>query len=66
SGAILCGHIHRTYQLDLEGLDCDLYCAGSATMEDHEGFWVYEVAGKEMKAKRVVWDKEHACYSYQK
>jgi len=66
SGAILCGHIHRTYQLDLEGLDCDLYCAGSATMEGHEGFWVYEAAGKEMKAKRVFWDKEHACYSYQK
>ena len=65
-GAILCGHIHKIYHLDLEDLNCDLYCAGSATMEGHEGFWVYEVKEKVLKAKRVFWDKEHACYSYQK
>ena len=63
-GAILCGHIHRTYQLDLENMNCDLYCAGSATMEGHEGFWVYEVEGKEMKAKRVFWDRETCTYRF--
>ena len=66
SGAILCGHVHKTYQVKLDDLHCDIFCAGSATMEDHEGFWVYEVEEKKMKAKRVVWDKAHACYSYQK
>ena len=63
-GAILCGHIHKTYHLDLEGLSCDLYCAGSATMEGHEGFWVYEVANKEMKATPVFWDKEASTYRF--
>ncbi len=63
-GAILCGHIHRTYHLDLENMNCDLYCAGSATMEGHEGFWVYEVEGKEMKAKRVFWDRETCTYCF--
>ena len=64
SGAILCGHVHETYHVDLKGLDCDLYCAGSATMEGHEGFWVYEVEAKQLKAKRVFWDETQACYSY--
>jgi 3',5'-cyclic AMP phosphodiesterase CpdA len=64
SGAILCGHIHRTYRLDLPDLKCDLFCAGSATMEGHEGFWVYEVEEKQLKAKAVIWDKKERCYSY--
>ena len=65
-GAILCGHIHRTYHLELEDLNCDLYCAGSATMEGHEGFWVYEVEEKVLKAKPVFWNETQGCYSYQK
>jgi 3',5'-cyclic AMP phosphodiesterase CpdA len=65
-GAILCGHIHRTYRLDLEGLDCDLYCAGSATMEGYEGFWVYEIEEKVLKSKPVFWDETQGCYAYQK
>jgi len=54
-GALLCGHIHRTYQVALEGLSADLFCAGSATMEGHEGFWVYEVNHGKMEARSVVW-----------
>ena len=64
TGAILCGHIHKTYHLNLEGLNCDLYCAGSATMEGHEGFWVYEVEEKKLKAKPVFWDEKESCYRY--
>ena len=64
SGAILCGHVHKTYQVKLDDLNCNIFCAGSATMEGHERFWVYEVAGKVMKAKRVFWDKEYSHYSY--
>ena len=65
-GAILCGHIHRTYRLNLEGLSCDLYCAGSATMEGHEGFWVYEVEETKLKASPVFWDEKKRCYLYLK
>ena len=55
-GALLCGHIHHTYRVKLKGLNADLFCAGSATMQGREGCWVYEVKQKEMEAKRVVWD----------
>lgn len=57
SGAILCGHVHQTYQVSVENLKSDIYCAGSATMEGHEGFWIYELEEKELKAKRVYWNK---------
>ena len=63
-GAILCGHVHQTYQVALEGLSCDLYCAGSATMEGHEGFWVYEVKNNHLKAKAVFWDAKNSSYRY--
>ena len=61
-GAILFGHIHRTYQLNIEGLKSSLFCAGSATMEGDEGFWVYELAHNVLQAKRVIWNGE--SYSY--
>ena len=56
SGALLCGHIHETYSLEIEGLHSTLYCAGSATIEGHEGFWVYEVKDKKLEVKAVYWD----------
>ena len=65
-GAILCGHIHKTYQVKVEGLSADIYCAGSATMEGHEGFWVYEVEDRKLNATPVHWDEAQACYAYQK
>ncbi|MFW2439684.1 MAG: metallophosphoesterase family protein, partial [Arenicellales bacterium] len=30
SGAILCGHVHQTYRVSVEGINSDIYCAGSA------------------------------------
>jgi len=63
-GALLCGHVHQTYHVALDNLDCDLYCAGSATMAGHEGFWVYEIEEKQLKAKAVVWDSAQSCYVY--
>jgi len=62
SGAILCGHVHETYHVSMEGLNCDIYCAGSATMLGHEGFWVYEVDGTELKAERVYWNKRERLF----
>jgi len=66
SGAILCGHVHKTYQVKLDDLNCNIFCAGSATMEGHEGFWVYEIEGKQLNAKPVIWDNAQTCYVYQK
>jgi 3',5'-cyclic AMP phosphodiesterase CpdA len=64
NGALLCGHIHKTYRVGLDELTCDLYCAGSATMDGHEGCWIYEVEDKRLKAKRVCWDADLRCYYY--
>ena len=55
SGAILCGHVHETYAVSIEGLKSTIYCAGSATMEGSEGFWVYELQDKKLKAFKVSW-----------
>lgn len=63
-GAILCGHIHKTYRVFTEGFESDIFCAGSATMEGKEGFWVYEVDKKKIEAKRVVWNGEE--YHFEK
>jgi len=64
SGAILCGHVHKTYQVKLDDLNCNIFCAGSATMEGHEGFWVYEVEDNILQAKAVLWDEEEASYCF--
>lgn len=58
SGSILCGHVHKTYSVSIAGLHSNIYCAGSATMEGHEGFWVYELKSGELQAKRVYWDND--------
>lgn len=61
-GTILFGHIHKTYRVDIDGLNTPLYCAGSATMEGHEGLWVYELNAQELKAEQVIWDKHKYVY----
>jgi len=61
-GAILFGHIHKAYRVDIDDLNTPLYCAGSATMEGHEGLWVYELNGQELKAEQVIWDKDKYIY----
>jgi len=63
-GAMLCGHIHKTYKVGLDDLACDLYCAGSATMDGYEGFWIYEVKDKVLMPKRVCWNVEQEHYQY--
>jgi hypothetical protein len=59
-GAILCGHVHQTYRVAVPGLDCAVYCAGSATMAGHEGFWFYQCDRKQSTATRGVWDAKAA------
>ena len=63
-GAILCGHVHKTYKVSLEGLHCELFCAGSATMQGHEGFWIYDIEDKKIHAHAVIWDDKKRIYRY--
>jgi len=43
-GAILHGHLHDCFRLDLPGLP-PIFCAGSTTHEGREGLWLFDVAG---------------------
>ncbi|SFV67068.1 putative phosphohydrolases, Icc family [hydrothermal vent metagenome] len=56
NGAILFGHIHKTYRIHVPEVRSELFCAGSATMEGHEGCWVYELEGQNMQARQVGWN----------
>lgn len=55
-GALLCGHVHHRYQVAIDGLAADLFCAGSATMEGRESFWMYELAAGQFNAYPGYWD----------
>ncbi len=55
-GAILFGHVHKTYRVDIPETEIPLFCAGSATMEGHEGAWVYRVENQQLEAKKLFWN----------
>lgn len=54
-GAILCGHVHETYRVRLPAIGPEVFCAGSATMHELEGFWMYEVEDGRLSARRGRW-----------
>jgi len=56
AGAILCGHVHHTYRIKIDGLNSEIFCAGSATMSGREGFWLYELRGDRIVAYKGYWD----------
>jgi len=62
TGAVLFGHIHQTYRLLIPGMKSELFCAGSATMEGKEGFWVYELNDKNIHPRRVAWNGKEYYY----
>jgi len=62
TGALLCGHIHRCYRTPLDGLTADLYCAGSATKEHHEGFWLFDIENGGCKVSQGFFDADSYAY----
>ena len=42
-GAILHGHVHRCYRVDVPGVSPTLFGAGSTTEEGNEGFWLFDI-----------------------
>ena len=54
--AILCGHIHRGYQVRIAETGQVIFCAGSATMEGKEGCWLFDVNKGSMRAGRLQWN----------
>lgn len=54
-GAILCGHVHQTYRVKLPGVRPEVFCAGSATMHELEGFWILDVLDGSLSARPGRW-----------
>ncbi len=54
-GAILHGHLHRRFRLDLPGAP-PIFCAGSATRAGRESFWLFEIEAERARARGGRWD----------
>jgi 3',5'-cyclic AMP phosphodiesterase CpdA len=56
---ILCGHVHQTYQVIDKVTGDAIFCAGSATMEGKEGFWLFDISGDEIWVTAGKWNGHH-------
>lgn len=54
-GAVLHGHTHFQYCHRLKEVVPPIFCAGSATYEGREGFWMFEIEANSMRAFRGSW-----------
>ena len=57
-GAILCGHSHHGFLLELPGVAPPIVCSGSSTMSRRETIWVFDVGEERASATRGGWDGE--------
>ncbi len=57
-GAILCGHVHHRFRVRIAGVAPEIYCAGSATMNGREGFWMFDVEDGQVTSSKGAWDGE--------
>jgi 3',5'-cyclic AMP phosphodiesterase CpdA len=55
-GAILCGHVHHCYRVRVPDVGPEVFCAGSATINDRAGFWMFDVDGRNVTARKGSWD----------
>ena len=52
---LLHGHNHRPYTYFLPGSATPLYCAGSLSKTGGESFWLFDLFGGSLNARRGVW-----------
>jgi len=55
---ILCGHVHQCFHVKVPDTGQSIFCAGSATIEGKEGFWLFDVEHDRMRATQGIWDGE--------
>lgn len=55
-GAILCGHVHHCFRVKVPKVGPEIFCAGSATVNDRAGIWVFDTSGRDVTATRGHWD----------
>lgn len=63
------GHVHRRYHVRVPHSDLWFFCAGSSTMQRREGFWIFDVDGREVRATpgrfvdgKPTLEPEHAVF----
>ncbi len=52
---LLHGHNHRPYTYFLPGSSVPLFCAGSLSKSGAESFWLFDLLGDSLNARRGVW-----------
>jgi 3',5'-cyclic AMP phosphodiesterase CpdA len=55
-GAILSGHVHHRYVVQVPEINPSIVCCGSTTMANREGIWVHEVDGDSVRALPGSWN----------
>lgn len=52
---LLHGHNHRPYTYFLPGTEIPIYCAGSLSKAGRESFWLFDLFGDTLNARRGTW-----------
>lgn len=52
---ILCGHVHHCYHVKVPNTEQLIFCAGSATMENKEAFWLFNIDSEQILARQGQW-----------
>lgn len=58
TGAILCGHIHRRYQVQVPNVAAPIFCAGSVSQNGREGLWLFDIESGSARAVPGKWGGE--------
>lgn len=54
-GAVLHGHVHHCFRVEVPDLAANLFGAGSTTQDDREGLWLFDVHPDAVHAARGGW-----------
>ena len=55
-GAILHGHVHRTFRVDVPNVAPTIFGAGSTTEAENEGFWLFDIGPARATATRGAYE----------
>ncbi len=55
-GALLCGHVHHCYRIEVPDVRMPIYCAGSATYKGREGVWLFDIEERDAQVAQGSWD----------
>ncbi|MEM1247290.1 MAG: metallophosphoesterase [Acidobacteriota bacterium] len=57
-GALLCGHIHHGYRVQVPEVQIPIFCAGSATYAGRENVWLFDIEPDGARCAQGSWSGE--------